>query len=66
MSVKFPSKQFQNSLCSIYNIWLFIYSVPNWYHSAKYTQHLNKVFFVCPPETKPPQFCEVSLLNWLL
>ena len=28
-----------NSLCSICNIWLFIYNVPNQHNSAKYIPH---------------------------
>ena len=34
--VSLPLVGIRNSLWSIYNIWLFIYSVPNWHNSAKY------------------------------
>ena len=57
--VSIPPVGILNSLCSIFNIWLFIYSVPNYYNTAKYTPHLNSDFFFL--DLKIKVFCMVAV-----
>ena len=42
-----PTSWGSNYLCSVCNIYLFMYSVLNQYNSAKYIRHLNKVIIMC-------------------
>ena len=44
--VSLPPVGILNSLCYIFNICLFIYSVPNQHNSAKYIRHFNKVIII--------------------